>query len=145
MTANAGFHAYTTGDVLTASQVQFNLQNQTIMYFADSAARTSALSAVLVEGMFTYLADTNSFEYYDGGAWNSVSNPGDISAVTAGVGLSGGGISGDVTLDLADTAVVAGSYNTADITVDAQGRITAATSGVAATDPTPTVFLLMGA
>ena len=98
MTANAGYHAFSTGDVLTAAQVQYNLQNQTIMYFASSAARTTALSGVLVEGMFSYLADTDSTEYYNGSAWTSISNPGDITAVTAGTGISGGGTSGAVTV-----------------------------------------------
>lgn len=53
--------------------------------------------------------------------------------VIAGTGLSGGGqLTGNVTLDLANTTVVAGSYgdaaNVSVIGVDAQGRITSATS-----------------
>jgi hypothetical protein len=44
--------------------------NQSVMVFADAAARTSALTPS--EGMVTYLADTNALEYYTGSAWATV-------------------------------------------------------------------------
>lgn len=42
---------------------------QTVMRFASAAARDSALSGVIVEGMVAYLKDINMCTVYDGSAW----------------------------------------------------------------------------
>ena len=100
--AGAGYKLFNTGDVLTAAQVNTYLNEQTVMVFASSAARTSALSGVLAEGMMSYLQDTNSVEVYDGSNWVSVGSTGDITGITTGTdsGLSGGVTSGTATLRL---------------------------------------------
>ena len=67
--AGAGFKDFTAGEVLTASDVDTYLMQQTVMVFAGTAARASALGTFASEGMFSYLSDTNSFQYYDGAAW----------------------------------------------------------------------------
>ena len=118
--AGAGYKLFATGDVLTAAQVNTYLMQQTTMVFASSAARTSALSGVVAEGMLSYLTDTNALQYYDGSAWQDVSNPGDITGVTAGTGLSGGGTSGSVTLSIDSTvATLTGSQTLTNKTLTA--------------------------
>lgn len=108
--AGAGYKLFQTGDVLTAAQVNTYLNEQTVMVFASAAARTSALTSVLAEGMVSYLQDTNAVEVYDGSAWVSIGASGDITGVTAGTGISGGGTSGTVTItnDMATTITAAG-------------------------------------
>lgn len=95
-------------------------------------------------GWLIYNTSDNQLKVYDGSAWTNVG--GDITGVniTAGTGLTGtvSTTSGQhtQTIDLADTAVTAGSYGSATaiptFTVDAQGRLTAASTVAISTDLT---------
>lgn len=122
------FKDFAAGDVLTAADVDNLLMRQTVMTFADETARDTALAAVLAEGMIAYLDDTDEVLKYTGSAWVNVSNPGDITAVAAGYGLSGGGTVGDVTLSASTTLTssTATTYTVQDSDAGNYLRFTAA-------------------
>jgi hypothetical protein len=87
--AGLGYKNFNTGDVLTAGDVDNYLMEQTVMVFADAAARTSALTAVLAEGMISYLKDTNATQYYSGSAWVNIGASGGGMTLLSTTTLSG--------------------------------------------------------
>lgn len=68
MAAGLGFKEFVTGDVLTAADANGYLQSQTVMVFADSAARTAAITSPQ-EGMYSYLKGTDATQVYNGSTW----------------------------------------------------------------------------
>jgi hypothetical protein len=114
MAAGLGFKDFTTGEVLTAADVDGYLM-QGIWVFASTAARDASVTSPS-EGNFAFTKDTNSLWYYDGATWVASGATGDIEGVTAGIGISGGGTSGTVT--------VTNSMATA---IDAKGDLVAGT------------------
>lgn len=66
-----GYHLFSTGEVLTAANVNDYLMKQTVMIFASASARTTALSGVLREGMLSYRLDAHVLEVYNGTIWEA--------------------------------------------------------------------------
>ena len=112
--AGAGWQTYATGDLIDATTFQTFIQDQVIQVYADSSARDTALGTNDAEGMFCFLKDSNTLQFYDGSSWVNFIGEGDITGVTAGTGLSGGGSSGAVTVNFDPNSLSAGTVNVAN-------------------------------
>ena len=80
MAAGLGFKDFTTGEVLTAADVDGYLM-QGIWVFASAAARDAAVTSPQ-EGNFAYLKDTNTTTYYTGSAWTNLDTTGMTNPMT---------------------------------------------------------------
>lgn len=127
---------FTAGSVLTASDVNTYLMNQTVMTYASSAARGSAAGTV-TEGMITWLQDVDQFQYYSGGSvWSNFPGLGTNATVTtnytATAANAGGFIystsSSAITITIPDVFAIG---DRVDIIRDGAGTVTiAAGTGV---------------
>ena len=67
------YKTFANGFPLPASDLNNFLMNQSVIVFADSAARTTAIPSP-VEGMLTYLQDTNAYESWNGSAFVNIND-----------------------------------------------------------------------
>jgi len=122
---NAGYKLFTTGDVLTAAQVQHNLANQSVMFYATAAARDAdtALTAALTEGMFCFLADTNITAYYNGTAWVPLFQNQVLTSPKEQAAISATAATGTVNIDVSTASVQIYTANaTGNYTLNVRGN-----------------------
>jgi hypothetical protein len=62
------YKVFSNGSVLNASELNEFLMNQSVIAFSNATARSSAITSP-IEGMITYLEDSNSYQSWDGSRW----------------------------------------------------------------------------
>jgi len=123
MAAGAWFD-WTTGDLVTEARFQ-DIQDSIVFIYASESAANSALTNK-VEGTVFFDTTANVLKAWNGSAWVSA-EAGDITGVTAGTNLNGGGATGSVTVNLDSTvaSVALQDYSEVDVAVTSSSGVVA--------------------
>jgi hypothetical protein len=108
------FKDFSAGDILTAADVDTYLMRQTVMVFADSTARASALgTAIVTEGMVAYTANDNLLQYYTGTVWSNLVDTSTFLTASSTATLTNKSIDGNQLVTVVNTVAATATTYTA--------------------------------
>jgi len=129
-----GIVSVTSSSPTTVTLDESKVQPQFFTSLTNTGTSTTTVqpSSGLINGAssISLAAGQAATVFFDGINWSaSTSLPGTITEISTASGLSGGGSSGSVMLEIAATGVTAGTYTLPTIVVNAQGLVTSASNG----------------
>lgn len=108
--AGAGRKVFTAGEVLTAANVNNYLMDQSVMVFAGTAARSSAI-ATATGGMVSFRTDGSVWEGYNGATWGALVDTSTFITASSTATLTNKTIAGSQIVSL-DSAKLTTTINT---------------------------------
>jgi hypothetical protein len=102
--AGAGKKTFTAGEILTASDTNTYLMEQTVMNFAGTAARASAIPTP-TEGMVSYRSDIDNLQLYNGSEWQAASGLQLVKKQTIGSGVASVEVTGAFSAEYENYAI----------------------------------------
>ena len=100
-----GRKVFTAGEVLAAADVNGYLMDQSVMVFADAAARTAAIAAPSA-GMYAHLLSDDTLYKYTGAAWENAIVIPDTGTTVSDQGTSRAIVAGDANSFIYSTAAI---------------------------------------